>query len=56
MQKLMPKLHGSARKLSGVLETLKDFAHKHQLPLTRNKVERMQKRLKDEGFTSFAEN
>ncbi len=56
MQKLMPKLHGSARKLSGVLETLKEFANKHELPLTQNKVERMQKRLKDEGFTSFAEN
>jgi hypothetical protein len=24
--------------------------------LTKNKVDRMQKRLKDEGFTSFAEN
>lgn len=56
MQKLMPKLHGSARKLSGVLEKLKEFADHHQLPLTQNKVERMQKRLKDEGFTSFAEN
>jgi hypothetical protein len=56
MQKLMPKLHGSARKLSGVLETLKKFADKHQLPLTQDKINRMQKRLKDEGFTSFAEN
>ena len=56
MQKLMPKLHGSARKLTGVLEALKAFAEKHQLPLTQDKVKRMQKRLKDEGFTSFAEN
>jgi energy-coupling factor transporter ATP-binding protein EcfA2 len=56
MQKLMPKLHGSARKLSGVLETLEEFADKHQLPLTQDKVKRMQKRLKGEGFTSFAEN
>ena len=56
MQKLMPKLHGSARKLSGVLDTLKKFAEDHDLPLTKNKVDRMQKRLKDEGFTSFAEN
>jgi 5-methylcytosine-specific restriction protein B len=56
MQKLMPKLHGSARKLSGVLATLKEFAEKHQLPRTQDKVKRMQKRLKDEGFTSFAEN
>jgi MoxR-like ATPase len=56
MQKLMPKLHGSERKLSGVLGTLKKFAEDHDLPLTKNKVDRMQKRLKDEGFTSFAEN
>ena len=56
MQKLMPKLHGSARKLSGVLDTLNKFAEDHDLPLTKNKVDRMQKRLKDEGFTSFAEN
>ena len=56
MQKLMPKLHGAARKLSGVLDTLKKFAEDHDLPLTKNKVDRMQKRLKDEGFTSFAEN
>jgi len=56
MQKLMPKLHGSARKLSGVLDALEKFAQDHELPLTKNKVERMKKRLKDEGFTSFAEN
>lgn len=56
MQKLMPKLHGSARKLSGVLNTLEKFALEHNLPLTQDKVKRMQKRLKNEGFTSFAEN
>jgi hypothetical protein len=56
MQKLMPKLHGSARKLSAVLESLNKFADKHDLPLTQDKVKRMQKRLNDEGFTSFAEN
>jgi energy-coupling factor transporter ATP-binding protein EcfA2 len=56
MQKLMPKLHGSARKLSAVLESLNKFADKHDLPLTKDKVKRMQKRLNDEGFTSFAEN
>jgi 5-methylcytosine-specific restriction protein B len=56
MQKLMPKLHGSVRKLSGVLDALGKFADAHELPLTQDKVKRMQKRLKDEGFTSFAEN
>ncbi len=56
MQKLMPKLHGSARKLTSVLNTLEKFALEHNLPLTQDKVKRMQKRLKNEGFTSFAEN
>lgn len=56
MQKLMPKLHGSARKLTGVLDTLENFANAHELLLTQDKVKRMKKRLKDEGFTSFAEN
>lgn len=56
MQKLMPKLHGSKRKLDGVMAALKVFAVKHDLPLTLDKVERMNKRLDRDGFTSFAEN
>jgi hypothetical protein len=56
LQKLMPKLHGSARKLGGVLEALEIFANKHELALTLEKVQRMQVRLKRDGFTSFAEN
>jgi hypothetical protein len=56
LQKLMPKLHGSARKLEGVLKALDAFAETHGLPLTREKIARMQKRLERDGFTSFAEN
>jgi hypothetical protein len=56
LQKLMPKLHGSARKLGGVLNALEIFANKHELTLTLEKVQRMQVRLKRDGFTSFAEN
>ena len=57
LQKLMPKLHGSARKLDGVLKALAAFAavDANDLPLTREKVNRMQERLKRDGFTSFAE-
>ena len=55
LQKLMPKLHGSARKLDGVLKELDAFATAEDLPLTREKVKRMQDRLKRDGFTSFAE-
>lgn len=57
LQKLMPKLHGSARKLEGVLKALADFAAEanRDLPLTREKIKRMQSRLERDGFTSFAE-
>jgi hypothetical protein len=55
LQKLMPKLHGSARKLSGVLKALQEFATAQDLPLTLEKVLRMQQRLARDGFTSFAE-
>jgi 5-methylcytosine-specific restriction protein B len=55
LQKLMPKLHGSARKLNGVLKALEDFAKAQDLLLTLEKVERMQKCLLRDGFTSFAE-
>ena len=54
VQKIMPKLHGSERRLRPVLELLTRFATKHGLPLTLNKVQRMTDRVRD-GFTSFAE-
>lgn len=55
LQKLMPKLHGSARKLDDVLKALDAFAEAKGLVLTREKINRMQDRLKRDGFTSFAE-
>ena len=55
VQKLMPKLHGSARKLDAVLKALETFATQHALVLTDEKVKRMQERLGRDGFTSFAE-
>lgn len=55
VQKLMPKLHGSARKLDAVLKALETFATQHALVLTGEKVKRMQERLVRDGFTSFAE-
>ena len=55
VQKLMPKLHGSARKLDAELKALDTFATQHALVLTGEKVKRMQERLVRDGFTSFAE-
>lgn len=54
LQKLLPKLHGSERRLGGVLKALADFCDSNQCPASLAKIRRMQDRLKD-GFTSFAE-
>jgi len=54
MQKLLPKLHGSKKKLGPVLETLIELCD-GAYPKSQEKLERMQRRLKEHGFTSFAE-
>lgn len=54
LQKMMPKLHGSQRRLEPVLEALAKFCKAHQCKASLEKINRMQDRLKD-GFTSFAE-
>ncbi|MEN9480350.1 MAG: hypothetical protein RLZZ298_1745 [Pseudomonadota bacterium] len=53
-QKLMPKLHGSERRLGPVLKALEAFCIAHECTTSLVKIRRMQDRLKD-GFTSFAE-
>lgn len=53
-QKLMPKLHGSERRLGPVLKALEEFCTLHGCSASLLKIRRMQDRLKD-GFTSFAE-
>ncbi len=55
LQKLMPKLHGSDRKLRPTLGKLKTFCEAHDLKLSLAKTERMLERLTQDGFTSFAE-
>ena len=54
LQKLLPKLHGSERRLGGVLKVLADYCSNNQCPKSLRKIQRMQDRLRD-GFTSFAE-
>ena len=54
LQKLMPKLHGSQRRLEPVLKALEMFCTTHQCNASLEKIKRMQDRLKD-GFASFAE-
>lgn len=54
MQKLLPKLHGSKKKLERVLATLQGLCV-GKYPVSVEKIERMQKRLAEHGFTSFAE-
>jgi hypothetical protein len=52
LQKLMPKLHGSERRLRPILEQLQAYAKTANLPMSEEKVRRMQDRLRD-GFASF---
>lgn len=54
LQKLLPKLHGSERRLGPVLERLSEYCEKYDCQNSLRKIERMQERLQD-GFTSFAE-
>lgn len=53
-QKLMPKLHGSERRLGPILKALAGFCEKHQYTMSLAKIVRMQSRLRD-GFASFSE-
>ncbi len=55
MQKLLPKLHGSKTKLGPVLNELKNVVIQNRFPISYNKIERMEIRLKQNGFTSYAE-
>lgn len=55
VQKLMPKLHGSDRKLRPTLLKLQNFCEAHDLQLSLAKTKRMLERLTQDGFTSFAE-
>lgn len=55
LQKLMPKLHGSERKLGPVLEILAKFCGENNCVLSLEKIKRMQHRLRTDGFTSYAE-
>lgn len=52
LQKLMPKLHGSERRLRPVLQQLDEYSEEAGLVATREKIARMQSRLRD-GFASF---
>jgi hypothetical protein len=54
LQKLLPKLHGSERRLGPVLKMLNEFCEVNDCVNSKLKIIRMQERLKD-GFTSFAE-
>jgi 5-methylcytosine-specific restriction protein B len=55
MQKLLPKLHGSKMKLGPVLTEIKAIITKERFPISFAKIERMELRLKQNGFTSYAE-
>mgnify|MGYP000318347896 FL=1 len=58
MQKLLPKLHGSRKKLEPVLEELIKLCANDDGPkysLSHEKLNRMLRRVRENGFTSYAE-
>jgi 5-methylcytosine-specific restriction protein B len=58
VQKLLPKLHGSRKRLEPVLAELKKLCgpgSPGRFPISYDKLERMEKRVQNDGFTSFAE-
>lgn len=57
MQKLLPKLHGSIRRLGPVLDEMKKVCAPDglNLPVSAEKIQRMISSLDANGFTSYAE-
>ncbi len=55
LQKLMPRLHGSQRKLEPVLKALEGFCAEHDLQGSLEKIGRMKQRLAHDGFANAFE-
>ena len=55
MQKLLPKLNGSARKLDPILKILEEKCNEQDLQLSLEKIRRMRRSLNANGFTSFTD-
>lgn len=54
-QKLLPKLHGSERRLRPILEQLGTYCDGYKCVRSKQKIDRMINRLSADGFASFAE-
>lgn len=55
LAKVLPKLHGTEAELGDLIDTLASLAQAHALPRMGQKLARMRRRLKTQGFTSFIE-
>ena len=53
MQKMLPKLHGSQKELSKVLEELEEQCQKGNFPYSAEKLEKMRKTLKNKRYVAF---
>ncbi|MER1999413.1 MAG: DUF3578 domain-containing protein, partial [Lysinibacillus sp.] len=53
MQKILPRIAGSGLRVEKVLEQLVEFMQTRHLPRSQAKLEEMQRRLKEDEFTSF---
>lgn len=53
MQKMLPKLHGSQKELSKVLEELEEQCQKGNFPYSAEKLQKMRRTLKNKRYVAF---
>ncbi|MGP8190238.1 MAG: MrcB family domain-containing protein [Methanobacterium sp.] len=53
MQKMLPKLHGSQKELSSVLDELEDLCITGNFPSAADKLKKMRKTLKEKRYVAF---
>ena len=53
MQKMLPKLHGSQKELSGILDELEDLCVKGNFTSSELKLKKMRKSLKEKRYVAF---
>ena len=53
IQKILPKIHGNNKEIGGLLEELGALCVEYNLPLSREKIEKMKGKLAQIQYASF---
>ncbi len=53
IQKILPKIHGNSKEIGGLLEELETLCVEYNLPLSREKIEKMKGKLAQIQYASF---